>query len=137
VIVLDTHAMLWWTEEADLLGPRSREMAGQADAERQLAISAASIWEVALLVSRGRLKLKLTIPEFRKRLLDAGVLELAIDGQIAIDAVALDLPHRDPFDRIIVASAIAHNATMLTADRQILALAACPSETGCDPIASQ
>ncbi len=43
MIVLDTHAMLWWTEEADVLGPRSREMAGQADAEGQLAISAASI----------------------------------------------------------------------------------------------
>jgi PIN domain nuclease of toxin-antitoxin system len=120
VIVLDTHAALWFTDNSDRLGPNSQKIAREANAETQLAVSAATIWEIALLISKGRLELKRNISDFRRQLLDAGVLELPIDGQIAIDAVALDLPHRDPFDRIIVASAIAHNATMITADRQIL-----------------
>jgi PIN domain nuclease of toxin-antitoxin system len=121
VIVLDTHALIWLTDNPDRLGPASQTMTRDARASGQLAISAASFWEIALLTSKRRLRLDRDISDFRKRLLDTGVLEIQIDGQIAIDAVVLGLPHRDPFDRIIVASAIAQNATLLTADRQLLA----------------
>lgn len=105
------------------IGAAWADMSGNhrlAEAGGQMAISAASIWEVALLTSKGRLALDGEASQLRDDMLHRGVLEIAIDGQIAIDAVGLDLPHRDPFDRIIVATAIAQNATLITTDRQIL-----------------
>jgi PIN domain nuclease of toxin-antitoxin system len=120
VIVLDTHALLWLTDNPDRLGPKSQTITREAKTNGQLAISAASFWEIALLTSKRRLSLDRDISDFRQRMLDTGLLEIQMDGQIAIDAVALDLPHRDPSDRIIVATAIAQNATILSADRQIL-----------------
>jgi PIN domain nuclease of toxin-antitoxin system len=120
VILLDTHCLLWRTNNDPLMGKQSRSMAEIAGAEGQLAISAISFWEIALLAAKNRLNLHQAAEILRRDLLDADVIELPLTGDIAILAVGLNIPHGDPADCFIVATAIAHNATLMTADRALL-----------------
>lgn len=120
MILLDTHAAVWFANDDARLGRQSLAMAEAALAEDMLAISAISFWEIALLVSKDRLELHAAAGELRKELLAAGVTELPLTGDIAIAAVELADLHGDPADRFIVATAIAHNATLMTADAALL-----------------
>jgi PIN domain nuclease of toxin-antitoxin system len=120
VILLDTHVALWLTADSRSLGKRSRRIAKQAAASDQLAISAVSFWEIALLIAKGRLRPPDTAQEMRRQILDEGVIELPLTGAIAILAGELEGLHADPADRFIAATAIAHNATLMTADERLL-----------------
>ena len=120
VILLDTHAVLWMADGDHGLGRHSHAIAQQARQEGQLAVSAISFWEIALLAAKNRIELSQPPAELRTELLDTGVLELPLTGNIAILAVGLDTLHGDPADRFIVATAIAHDATLMTADKALL-----------------
>ena len=119
MLLLDTHAAIWFATEDESLGKRSRELAVAALKNGRLSISAVSFWEIALLVAKGRLRAVTPPAELRPLLLDAGVVELALTGDIALHSAALDL-HGDPADRFIAATAIAHRATLATADERLL-----------------
>jgi PIN domain nuclease of toxin-antitoxin system len=112
VILLDTHAAVWFSL-AEGLGRQSQILARKALAEDRLAISAISFWEVALLISDSPAQL-------RKSLLDGGVIELPLTGDIALRSVDLGNFPSDPADRFIMATALIHNAVLLTADEQLL-----------------
>lgn len=86
----------------------------------QLAISSVSFWEIALLIVKQRLDLALPPAELRRQLLDTGVIELPMTGDIAVLAAELENLHSDPTDRFIAATAIAHDAILMTADRRLL-----------------
>ena len=120
MIVLDTHAAIWLADDNALLGRISRTMALDAREEGGLSISAISFWEIALLSIKGRLELRASPAELRLDLLSSGVVELPLTGDIAMLAVELTLPHSDPADRFIVATAILQGATLMTADRRLL-----------------
>jgi PIN domain nuclease of toxin-antitoxin system len=120
VILLDTHSALWMANDDPSLGRRSRSIAHKAREQRQLAISAISFWEIALLAAKGRLELTHPPAELRAELLDTGVVELPLTGDIALLSVDLKQLPSDPADRFIVATAIVHEATMLTADKALL-----------------
>jgi PIN domain nuclease of toxin-antitoxin system len=120
VILLDTHAAIWFALD-DGLGRRSQAMADQALAEDRLTVSAISFWEIALLAAKRRLKPNTPATELRRSLLAAGVLELPLTGEIALRAVDLGSLPADPADRFIVATAIIHQATLITADDHLLA----------------
>lgn len=119
MILLDTHCVLWMTGNDPAMGRQSRLMVNTAGSEAQLAISAISFWEISLLAAKKRLQLKEAPPLLRRDLLDTGVIEIPLSGDIAILAAGLNL-HADPADRFIVATAIAHDATLMTADRALL-----------------
>lgn len=119
MILLDTHTAIWMANDDDALGRDSRAMIATARAERRLAVSPISFWEIALLTSRKRLELKQQPAALRNELLNTGVVELPLTGDIAILAAELNL-HGDPADRFIVATAITHDATLVTADRALL-----------------
>jgi PIN domain nuclease of toxin-antitoxin system len=119
VILLDTHCLVWMANDDSSLGRHSHAMADKARQEGQLAISAISFWEISLLAGKSRLKLAAVPATLRRDLLDTGVIELPLTGDIAILAAGLDL-HGDPADRFIVATAIANDATLMTADRALL-----------------
>jgi PIN domain nuclease of toxin-antitoxin system len=119
VILLDTHAAIWMANDDPKLGRISRSRAEAARADHQLTISPISFWEVALLAVKGRLRLHQTAATLRDEMLGAGVGELSLTGDIGILAAELDL-HGDPADRLIVATAIVHDATLMTADRTLL-----------------
>ena len=120
MILLDTHAVVWLANDDPTLGKQSCSMALAARAENQLAISAISFWEIALLVAKDRLELHARPAELRADLLDTGVVELPLTGDIAMLAVELEDLHGDPADRFIAATAIAHGATLITADARLL-----------------
>jgi PIN domain nuclease of toxin-antitoxin system len=120
VILLDTHAALWLTLDSSSLGRRSRRIALQAAANQELAISAVSFWEIALLVTKRRLRPPDPVKEMRKQILASGTIELPLTGEVAILAGELDSLHSDPADRFIAATAIIHDATLVTADERLL-----------------
>jgi PIN domain nuclease of toxin-antitoxin system len=120
VILLDTHAALWFTTDSATLGKKSRRITDRALKDGQLAVSAISFWEIALLVIKRRLRLIDSATDTRRLVLDSGVIELPLTGEIAILAGELENLHADPADRFIAATAIAHNATLVTADERLM-----------------
>lgn len=120
MIVLDTHALLWMDGNDASLGVQARRQIEDAWRMDGVAVSAISFWEVAMLAQRGRVVLPVAVEIWRADLLQAGVQEISIDGRIALLATSLQNLHRDPADRFIVATAIHHRASLVTADSKIL-----------------
>ena len=119
LLLLDTNALLWLRLGDERLGTLARgeiERAWQSD---ELAVSAISFWEVAILVDKGRISLPDDVRAWRHEHLEQGVVEIPIDGEIGIRAVALADFHADPADRLIVATALAGHR-LVTLDRRIL-----------------
>ena len=119
MILLDTHAAIWLAIDQGL-GKRSQRIADKALAEDRLAISAISFWELAMLIAKRRLRAVKSANEQRMKLLAAGIRELPLTGEIAILAAELEDLHGDPADRIIAATAIAHDAMLMTANANLL-----------------
>jgi PIN domain nuclease of toxin-antitoxin system len=120
VVLLDTHALIWVVEGSKRLGRRVSRLADNALAADQLGVASISFWEVAMLVERGRIAFHPSVEQWRLRVLGLGVHELPLTGDVAIAAVRLGDLHGDPADRIIVATAVATGATLVTADDRIL-----------------
>ena len=120
MILLDTHAVIWLANDDPALGRQSSSLALAARSQNRLAISAISFWEIALLAAKDRLELRDPPAQLRAELLDAGLIELPLTGDIAVLAVELKGLHADPADRFIAATAIAHAAILITADVRLL-----------------
>lgn len=119
-LILDTHVLLWLVEgNARLEGARSR--IDKAWADDGLGVSAITFWEIAMLAEAGRVALAQPVDRLRTRLLEAGLREIAVDGDVGIRAVRLEEFHGDPADRMIVATAVITGAPLVTADARILA----------------
>jgi PIN domain nuclease of toxin-antitoxin system len=120
VILLDTHAAIWAAFDARALGKNCRRLVHRASDQNELAVSAISFWEIALLIRKHRLRLVDSAKEARRVILSAGATELPLTGEIAILAGELEDLHADPADRFIAATAIMHNITLVTADERLL-----------------
>jgi PIN domain nuclease of toxin-antitoxin system len=120
VTLLDTHVLLHYANSGRKLGKRARTAIDDALRRDQLFISALSFWEIAMLAAKGRVKLDTTVAAFRSATLGQGIQELSVDGEIAIVAAELPTTHNDPADRIFVATAVVHGATLVTADSMLL-----------------
>lgn len=112
--LLDTHAALWLALGSRKLGAKARRKL-QTAVSSELALSDISLYELASLDARGRIKLH----DGFLRGLAAHVTLLAIEPDIATVAARLALPRGDPFDRMIVATALHHELTLVTADLAI------------------
>ena len=102
------------------LGRLARETLDEAQANTDVAVSAITFREVSMLAAKRRIAHPILVAPWRDELLRSGVIELVVDGAIAVAANQLDGLPGDPADRFIVATAIAHDATLLTADRRLL-----------------
>jgi PIN domain nuclease of toxin-antitoxin system len=120
LILIDTHALIWLDQNDPALGRHSRELADEALNDGTLAVSAMSFWEIAMLVVKGRITKDIDLKRWRLDLIGSGLVELPLDGGIGITAAQLSDLHGDPADRFILATALANDATLLTADRQLL-----------------
>jgi PIN domain nuclease of toxin-antitoxin system len=122
LIVLDTHIWIWWVHDHSSLKQWMRDRI-RAEEPGGMAISAISCWEIAQLVALKRLDLNRPIDTwFADALAYPGIDLAALTPQISIDSN--NLPgefHKDPADRIIVATARVLNCDLLTADGRILA----------------
>jgi PIN domain nuclease of toxin-antitoxin system len=120
VILLDTHVLLWLDREDPALGPSSRERIRTAWGQGSVAVCAISFWEVAMLAARGRIDLRQSPQSWRGDWLRAGLVEIALDGALAVAAAELAEFHPDPADRFIAATAMARGSTLITADQAML-----------------
>jgi PIN domain nuclease of toxin-antitoxin system len=117
-LLLDTHALIWAVNDPSRI-PK-RVFAKLADEANEIVISAASAWEVATKVRLGRLPAARALMQtFDASVRRIGGRHLAISTGHALDAGSLDWPHRDPFDRLLVAQAIKESLTIVTRDRAI------------------
>jgi PIN domain nuclease of toxin-antitoxin system len=119
-VILDTHTLLWMDRDDPALGVQARQRIEADWRVGQVAVSAISFWEVAMLAERGRIVLPMPVVLWREDWLRAGLTEIPVDGRIALLATQLENLHRDPADRFIMATAIDRNVPLMTADRLIL-----------------
>lgn len=121
MIVLDTHAWVWWTIDPMRLSETQRQAMAASEDDR-IGVSAISCWEVAKLCEYGRLALPVGLAEwFRTALGYPGVTLLALTPEIAIESTSLPgVFHRDPSDQIIVATARVHRSPLVTSDDKIV-----------------
>jgi PIN domain nuclease of toxin-antitoxin system len=117
-LLLDTQVALWWLIGARGLGAASRRRI----AASECAISVASVWEVAIKHRLGRLPVSPV--RFRDEMAQGGAAILPIEDEHAIRSADLPTSHGDPFDRLLVATAITEGFRLMTADRALLELAA-------------
>ncbi len=121
MILLDTHVLLWLDAGDSRLGVEALAVIDRALAEDRLACSAISFWEVAMLLERRRVTLRQPLGAWRIELLEAGLMEIPVDGRIGMHAVSLRNFPADPADRLIAATAALHGGELVTADEGILA----------------
>jgi len=120
--LLDTHILVWWLNGSDRLSGEQRHILDSASDESPLHISDITLWEIATLHSLGRLRFSLPLGEWLARAAAPPLVRRhGISPQIAAEVAALpDSFHRDPADRIIVATARVLGARLLTSDRRII-----------------
>ena len=124
-ILLDTHALLWWLADDPRLGPTARRHI--EDAANIVIVSHVSLWEIAIKIGIGKLRVDLdaALAAVRERGLD----ELGLRPPHLTTLAALERHHRDPFDHMLVAQAIVEGATLMTDDSRMgsypAALASC------------
>ena len=118
-LLLDTHILLW-----SLLDPTnlSKEVAAALEnRSNELWLSPISIWEVILLVERGRVVLTTDpITWLRRVFKRIPFKEAPINHEVAFHSRTVDLPHQDPADRFLAATALVYGLTLVTADDRIL-----------------
>ncbi len=112
-LLLDTHALLWWLADDAQLGARARELI--EDPGNDVVVSIASLWEIVVKVRVG--KLEADIEQIAYALEREGFTVLGVGMPHLLTLAGLPMHHRDPFDHLLIAQAIAEDATFVTADR--------------------
>lgn len=112
-LLLDTHVILWWLSDDAAL---SDEVKARLDEEPDVCVSPASIWEVTIKQSIGKLSEPANLAE---EIRDSGFREVPITVEHAIVAGRLPPIHRDPFDRMLVAQAKCEGLTLASRDTHI------------------
>jgi PIN domain nuclease of toxin-antitoxin system len=116
-VLLDTHILLWAAAGSERLPDAARRLI--EDRSTLLLFSAASLWEIAIKSSLRRDDFQIDAKLLYRGLLDSGYVELPVTGSHAAAITSLPLIHRDPFDRILVAQAMAEHLTLVTADETV------------------
>jgi len=118
MIVIDTHILVWINLNPDKI-PKS--ILNAIYSEKQLGVAAITLWEIAMLVQKNRLKLSVPVSEWLEEALSQDkIVLLPITPEIAVLSAGLKM-HGDPADRLISATALAHNCKLATVDGELLA----------------
>ena len=120
MLLLDTNAFIWWILDENRLGRRAASKIATT-VPGNLGVSVLTWYELSNLHSRKYLRLRDRVSDIRSELLRDGLVEISLTGSMAVDAAGLGALTNDPFDRLIVATARLHVATLVTADESILA----------------
>jgi PIN domain nuclease of toxin-antitoxin system len=119
MMVVDTHALLWWALDPSKLSRRARDVLAEMEREGGFA-SAISIWEIGIKAKRGKLELPISVEEFARRIEQSGVVELLpVDTNTWLRSLSLPWLHADPADRVIVATALIRDVSLLSKDTLI------------------
>ncbi|CAN5868893.1 type II toxin-antitoxin system VapC family toxin [soil metagenome] len=116
--LLDTHVFLWWINEDPRLSRTAREFL--SDEENDLIFSVASVWEMAIKIGSGKLDITGDLGAYVSAYLRENNMEvLQVNLRHAAGIVELPDHHRDPFDRLLVAQALAEDVAIVTIDPQV------------------
>lgn len=118
-LLLDTHVWIWLESRPERLSIEARELL--SDESHELLVSVASLWEVAIKHSLGKVTLGTSFEDWLPSFLALGPSVLAIDFRHLVEVAALPFHHRDPFDRLIVAQARVGEIPLVTADKTLSA----------------
>lgn len=114
-LLLDTHVLLWWLDDPSLLSETAESAV--RDPNNNVLVSAATIWEIVIKKGIG----KLDVPdELDEVLRDCGFVSLPVTVPHALAVGSLPSRHRDPFDRMLVAQAMAEGLTVVSRDAAVL-----------------
>jgi len=114
-LLLDTHTLIWWATDDSALTSRARDRIAGSE---EVLVSAATAWEMAIKVSLGRLPSAFDlVTNFEDSLRSRGFQVLAISAAHGIRAGLLPGPHKDPFDRMLIAQAQAENLAIVSSDQ--------------------
>ncbi len=117
-LLLDTHALLWWIADSGRLSGRAR--LAIADEANDIIVSAASAWEIATKSRLGRLPGASAVAvDVAGMIRDQGLVPLPVGVRDTERAGWLPGPHRDPFDRMLAAQALARNLAVISADEAL------------------
>ena len=118
-LLLDTHIIVWSAVDPEKLG---QKVAGDLESvSNELYYSPISIWEILLLSEKGRISLgRDHVRAVRDILLKIPMKEAAINAEVAIQSRTVRLPHQDPADRFLAATASVYGLTLVTADTRII-----------------
>ncbi len=120
-LLLDTHVLLWWLANDETLGAKARKAI--ADTDNVVYVSAATMWEIVIKRSLGKLEL----PDGWATIVEEQPLRrLPVTWRHAIEVAKLPPLHRDPFDRMLVAQTIVEDLVLVTGD-ELLAKYATPT----------
>jgi PIN domain nuclease of toxin-antitoxin system len=121
MILLDTHAWIWWVSNPELLSTQADTLINKAMVEKKIYISSISVWEVVMLVIKGRLQLAVDVKDWIRSCESLPFIQFVpVTNTIAFEAV--HLPEKslsDPADRIIIATALALDLVLITKDKKI------------------
>ncbi len=113
-VLLDTHALVWWMEDASRLSRRAATVIGNT--ANRIFISAAVGWELSIKVSTGKMKPASILDDLEHELEKEAFVQLPITLEMALRAGSLPPHHRDPFDRMLVAQAQLLRISVVSAD---------------------
>lgn len=116
-VLLDTSALLFWTLSPKSLSQTAAEAIGKAG---QICVSGISLWEVGVKAGKGKLHLPLPLREFANRLKSVERVRLLdVSSEDWIATVELAWEHRDPADRVVVATAMRRGLPLITSDGEM------------------
>lgn len=122
-MVLDTHVLVWWVDDPTKLSTKVKKIIETAlKKEEVILASSISVWEIYMLVKKGRLSFSIDLEVWFENLEQLSFLQFVpVDNRIAAKSVTLPEPfHNDPADRIIIATAREYGAKLITSDKRIL-----------------
>lgn len=116
-LLVDTHVLIWALEGSTRLSDKARELL--RDPMHEHWASAASVWEIAIKSSIGKLALSRPLQDLEKGIISAGFQVLDITMQHASATAQIQLPHNDPFDRLLLAQCEIETLRLMTADKTL------------------
>ena len=120
MILLDSHILVWWDQGSSLLGKKARRVIENSFQQDDVAIASVTFWEISEFIQMDRLVFDGSLAEWRVSMLNSGLVELSVDGKIALVASGLKEFSGDAVDRLISATALSYGAKLVTSDDHLL-----------------
>jgi PIN domain nuclease of toxin-antitoxin system len=114
-LLLDTHALIWYYDDLSRVPTKTKNMI--KDPKNQIYVSLISIWEIAILINIGKLKIDWTLNELLEDIKGKAFKIVPIKQKHIFTYLGLPLLHRDPFDRLLIATSISENLIFVTHDK--------------------
>jgi PIN domain nuclease of toxin-antitoxin system len=115
--LIDTHVLLWITENSSKLPDKIKNIV--LDERNSIYVSIVSAWEIAIKLGTGKLKVEGGLPEIKRLSDENGFIMLSVDWEYIHLLRNMPVHHKDPFDRMLIATAVTEGMTLITIDENI------------------